>query len=92
MYRICLAHLFDESLLARNRATAFLRLANLNKELANAETTITLNSIWEKGYFRNGRVLEVMERYDDVGFWLLQLGSSFSQEYLTQGLRFRIPL
>ncbi|KAI8559265.1 hypothetical protein RHMOL_Rhmol04G0159000 [Rhododendron molle] len=68
MYRICLAHLFDESLLARNRATAFLRLANLNKELANAETTITLNSIWEK-----------------VGFWLLQLGSSFSQEYLTQG-------
>lgn len=50
MYLICLAHLFDESLLASNRAAAFLHLVKLNKALADAETAITLNPVWEKVY------------------------------------------
>ncbi|XP_043693435.1 U-box domain-containing protein 70 [Telopea speciosissima] len=49
-----------------NRAAAFLHLVKLNKALADAETTITLNPQWEKGYFRKGCVLEAMERYDDA--------------------------
>lgn len=49
-----------------NRAAAFLQLAKLSKALADAETTITLNPQWEKGYFRKGCVLEAMERYDDA--------------------------
>ncbi|CAL5392790.1 unnamed protein product [Camellia sinensis] len=49
-----------------NRAAAFLNLVKLSKALADAETTITLNPAWEKGYFRKGCVLEAMERYDDA--------------------------
>lgn len=49
-----------------NRAAAFLHLVKLSKALADAETTITLNPQWEKGYFRKGCVLEAMERYDDA--------------------------
>ncbi|KAK2980639.1 hypothetical protein RJ640_011447, partial [Escallonia rubra] len=49
-----------------NRAAAFLQLAKLQKALTDADTTITLNPNWEKGYFRKGCVLEAMERYDDA--------------------------
>ncbi|KAJ6689350.1 hypothetical protein OIU85_005723 [Salix viminalis] len=49
-----------------NRAAAFLQLVKLNKALADAETTITLNPQWEKGYFRKGCVLEAMEQYDNA--------------------------
>ncbi|KAG5219287.1 serine/threonine-protein phosphatase [Salix suchowensis] len=49
-----------------NRAAAFLQLVKLNKALADAETTITLNPKWEKGYFRKGCVLEAMEQYDNA--------------------------
>ncbi|KAF3456947.1 hypothetical protein FNV43_RR01601 [Rhamnella rubrinervis] len=49
-----------------NRAAAFLQLAKLNKALADAETTITLNPQWEKGYFRKGCILEALDRYDDA--------------------------
>ncbi|XP_009398554.2 hsp70-Hsp90 organizing protein 2-like isoform X2 [Musa acuminata AAA Group] len=49
-----------------NRAAAFLHLVKLNKALADAETTISLNPQWEKGYFRKGCILEAMERYDDA--------------------------
>ncbi|KAJ4842779.1 hypothetical protein Tsubulata_024920 [Turnera subulata] len=49
-----------------NRAAAFLQLVKLNKALADAETTITLNPEWEKGYFRKGCVLEAMEQYDQA--------------------------
>ncbi|KAG9451930.1 hypothetical protein H6P81_004834 [Aristolochia fimbriata] len=49
-----------------NRSAAFLHLVKLNKALADAEMTITLNPQWEKGYFRKGCVLEAMERYDDA--------------------------
>ncbi|KAI3842110.1 hypothetical protein MKX03_029616 [Papaver bracteatum] len=49
-----------------NRAAAFLHLVKLSKALADAETTITLNPQWDKGYFRKGCVLEAMERYDDA--------------------------
>ncbi|KAK2647089.1 hypothetical protein Ddye_022284 [Dipteronia dyeriana] len=49
-----------------NRAAAFLNLVKLNKALSDAETTITLNPQWEKGYFRKGCILEAMERYDDA--------------------------
>ncbi|KAK8918396.1 hypothetical protein KSP39_PZI021129 [Platanthera zijinensis] len=49
-----------------NRAAAFLQLVKLNKALADADTTITLNPQWEKGYFRKGCVLEAMGRYDDA--------------------------
>lgn len=49
-----------------NRAAAFLHLVKLNKALADAEMTVTLNPQWEKGYFRKGCVLEAMERYDDA--------------------------
>ncbi|RZC48924.1 hypothetical protein C5167_017351 [Papaver somniferum] len=49
-----------------NRAAAFLHLVKLSKALADAETTITLNPEWDKGYFRKGCVLEAMERYDDA--------------------------
>ncbi|KAI3993107.1 hypothetical protein MKX01_009850 [Papaver californicum] len=49
-----------------NRAAAFLNLVKLSKALADAETTITLNPQWDKGYFRKGCVLEAMERYDDA--------------------------
>nr|XP_043610183.1 hsp70-Hsp90 organizing protein 2 isoform X2 [Erigeron canadensis] len=49
-----------------NRAAAFLNLVKLQKALADAETTISLNPTWEKGYFRKGCVLEAMERYDDA--------------------------
>ncbi|MCL7050763.1 hypothetical protein MKW94_010403, partial [Papaver nudicaule] len=43
-----------------------LHLVKLSKALADAETTITLNPEWDKGYFRKGCVLEAMERYDDA--------------------------
>ena len=44
-----LTHLrFYDSILASNRAAAFLQLVKLNKALADAETTITLNPKWEK--------------------------------------------
>ncbi|KAL6970451.1 hypothetical protein U1Q18_030151 [Sarracenia purpurea var. burkii] len=56
----------SNSTLYSNRAAAFLHLVKLNKALADAETTITLNPAWEKGYFRKGCVLEAMERYDDA--------------------------
>ncbi|KAF8401738.1 hypothetical protein HHK36_012684 [Tetracentron sinense] len=49
-----------------NRAAAFLHLVKLSKALADAETTITLNPQWEKGYFRKGCILEAMEQYDDA--------------------------
>lgn len=49
-----------------NRAAAFLQLVKLSKALADAETTITLNPKWEKGYFRKGCILEAMEQYDDA--------------------------
>lgn len=49
-----------------NRAAAFLNLVKLSKALTDAETTITLNPTWEKGYFRKGCVLEAMERYNDA--------------------------
>lgn len=49
-----------------NRSAAFLQLVKLNKALADADTTITLNPQWEKGYFRKGCVLEAMGRYDDA--------------------------
>ncbi|KAK3042199.1 hypothetical protein RJ639_001319, partial [Escallonia herrerae] len=49
-----------------NRAAAFLQLVKLQKALTDADTTITLNPNWEKGYFRKGCVLEAMERYDDA--------------------------
>ncbi|KAF3325223.1 stress-induced-phosphoprotein 1 [Carex littledalei] len=49
-----------------NRAAAFLHLVKLNKALADAEMTVSLNPQWEKGYFRKGSVLEAMERYDDA--------------------------
>ncbi|KAM7258434.1 hypothetical protein ACFE04_014175 [Oxalis oulophora] len=49
-----------------NRAAAFLQLVKLSKALADADTTITLNPQWEKGYFRKGCILEAMERYDDA--------------------------
>ncbi|KAM5552800.1 hypothetical protein ABKV19_025159 [Rosa sericea] len=49
-----------------NRAAAFLQLVKLNKALADAETTITLNPKWEKGYFRKGCILEAMKQYDDA--------------------------
>ncbi|XP_059632481.1 U-box domain-containing protein 70-like [Cornus florida] len=53
-------------LLYSNRAAAFLHLVELNKALADAETTITLKPFWEKGYFRKGCILEAMEQYDDA--------------------------
>lgn len=49
-----------------NRAAAFLNLVKLNKALTDAETAISLNPQWEKGYFRKGCVLEAMERYDEA--------------------------
>ncbi|KAL4200204.1 hypothetical protein AMTRI_Chr03g148580 [Amborella trichopoda] len=49
-----------------NRSAAFLNLVKLNKALVDAETTIKLNPLWDKGYFRKGCVLEAMERYDDA--------------------------
>ncbi|XP_039001744.1 hsp70-Hsp90 organizing protein 2-like isoform X1 [Hibiscus syriacus] len=49
-----------------NRAAAFLNLVKLNKALTDAETTISLNPQWEKGYFRKGYILEAMEQYDDA--------------------------
>ncbi|GLT78585.1 hypothetical protein SLA2020_501150 [Shorea laevis] len=49
-----------------NQAAAFLNLVKLNKALADAETTITLNPQWETGYFRKACVLEAMEQYDDA--------------------------
>ncbi|XWS13700.1 hypothetical protein CRYUN_Cryun36dG0060300 [Craigia yunnanensis] len=49
-----------------NRAAAFLNLVKLNKAPTDAETTITLNPKWEKGYFRKGCILEAMEQYDDA--------------------------
>ncbi|XP_071690145.1 uncharacterized protein [Rutidosis leptorrhynchoides] len=49
-----------------NRAAAFLNLVKLQKALSDAETTISLNPTWEKGYFRKGCVLEALERYDDA--------------------------
>ncbi|KAL6184975.1 hypothetical protein ACLB2K_041110 [Fragaria x ananassa] len=49
-----------------NRAAAFLQLVKLSKALADAETTITLNPKWEKGYFRKGCILEAMDQYDDA--------------------------
>lgn len=49
-----------------NRAAAFLHLVKLNKALADAEKTITLNPQWDKGHFRKGCVLEAMERYEDA--------------------------
>ncbi|KAK3040543.1 hypothetical protein RJ639_028989, partial [Escallonia herrerae] len=49
-----------------NRAAAFLQLVKLQKALTDADTTITLNPNWEKGYFRKGCILEAMERYDDA--------------------------
>lgn len=49
-----------------NRAASFLNLVKLQKALADAETTISLNPTWEKGYFRKGCVLEAMERYDQA--------------------------
>ncbi|OVA15535.1 Tetratricopeptide TPR-1 [Macleaya cordata] len=49
-----------------NRAAAFLHLVKLNKALADAEMTITLNPQWDKGYFRKGCILEAMERDDDA--------------------------
>ncbi|KAM7485503.1 hypothetical protein LguiA_001512 [Lonicera macranthoides] len=49
-----------------NRAAAFLHLVKLQKALTDAETTISLNPNWEKGYFRKGCVLEAMERYDEA--------------------------
>uniref|UniRef100_A0A1D1YAM2 Heat shock protein STI n=1 Tax=Anthurium amnicola TaxID=1678845 RepID=A0A1D1YAM2_9ARAE len=49
-----------------NRSAAFLHLVKLSKALADAESTITLNPQWEKGYFRKGCVLEAMGRYDDA--------------------------
>ncbi|XP_076912563.1 uncharacterized protein LOC143570936 [Bidens hawaiensis] len=49
-----------------NRAAAFLNLVKLQKALSDAETTISLNPSWDKGYFRKGCVLEAMERYDDA--------------------------
>ncbi|KAJ8512914.1 hypothetical protein OPV22_003348 [Ensete ventricosum] len=49
-----------------NRAAAFLHLVKLNKALADADTTISLNPQWDKGYFRKGCILEAMERYDDA--------------------------
>lgn len=49
-----------------NRSAAFLNLFKLNKALGDAETTITLNPHWEKGYFRKGCVLEAMEQYEDA--------------------------
>ncbi|KAF2290213.1 hypothetical protein GH714_004089 [Hevea brasiliensis] len=55
-----------DTLFLFNRAAAFLQLVKLNKALADAETTITLNPQWEKGYFRKGCVLEAMEQYDDA--------------------------
>uniref|UniRef100_A0A2P2K295 Uncharacterized protein n=1 Tax=Rhizophora mucronata TaxID=61149 RepID=A0A2P2K295_RHIMU len=58
--------LLHNNLLDSNRAAAFLQLVKLNKALADAETTITLNPKWEKGYFRKGSVLEAMEQYDDA--------------------------
>lgn len=49
-----------------NRSAAFLNLVKLNKALADAEKTISLNPQWDKGHFRKGCVLEAMERYDDA--------------------------
>ncbi|KAK6913978.1 Tetratricopeptide repeat 1, partial [Dillenia turbinata] len=49
-----------------NRAAAFLNLVKLNKALADAETTISLDPQWEKGYFRKGCILEALERYDEA--------------------------
>ncbi|KAC9177482.1 hypothetical protein E3N88_46236 [Mikania micrantha] len=49
-----------------NRAAAFLNLVKLQKALIDAETTISLNPSWDKGYFRKGCVLEAMERFDDA--------------------------
>ncbi|GMH19989.1 hypothetical protein Nepgr_021830 [Nepenthes gracilis] len=49
-----------------NRAAAFLHLVKLNKALADADMTITLNPNWEKGYFRKGCVLEAMGQYDEA--------------------------
>uniref|UniRef100_A0A2P2K2B9 Uncharacterized protein n=1 Tax=Rhizophora mucronata TaxID=61149 RepID=A0A2P2K2B9_RHIMU len=40
--------LLHNNLLDSNRAAAFLQLVKLNKALADAETTITLNPKWEK--------------------------------------------
>ncbi|KAG0497221.1 hypothetical protein HPP92_001912 [Vanilla planifolia] len=56
----------SNSTLYSNRAAAFLQLMKLNKALSDAETAISLNPQWEKGYFRKGCVLEAMERYDDA--------------------------
>ncbi|KAI4342720.1 hypothetical protein MLD38_027310 [Melastoma candidum] len=55
----------NNAALYSNRAAAFLHLVKLSKALADAETTITLNPQWEKGYFRKGCVLEAMERYEE---------------------------
>ncbi|KAH9608045.1 hypothetical protein KSS87_020880 [Heliosperma pusillum] len=49
-----------------NRAAAFLNLVKLTKALADAEKTISLSPIWEKGYFRKGCILEAMERYNEA--------------------------
>ncbi|KAJ1692016.1 hypothetical protein LUZ63_016171 [Rhynchospora breviuscula] len=56
----------NNATLYSNRAAAFLHLVKLNKALADADTTISLNPNWEKGYFRKGCVLESMHRYDDA--------------------------
>lgn len=65
-----------------NRAAAFLHLVKLQKALSDAETTISLNPNWEKGYFRKGCVLEAMERYDDAlaAFWRASLYNPESAE------------
>ncbi|OWM87794.1 hypothetical protein CDL15_Pgr019377 [Punica granatum] len=56
----------NNATLYSNRAAAFLHLVKLSKALTDAETAITLNPQWEKGYFRKGCVLEAMERYDEA--------------------------
>jgi tetratricopeptide (TPR) repeat protein len=46
-----------------NRCAALLKIAKVQKALADADKCIELRPEWEKGYFRKGSALEAISDY-----------------------------
>ena len=55
----------DEAAIYSNRALCYMHEKEYDKSLQDAETCIKLMPEWAKGWYRYGRTLMFMERYED---------------------------
>lgn len=66
LYTEAISHDSKNHVLYSNRSAAHAKAGNYDASLEDAETTVSLNPTWSKGYSRKGSALAYLGRYEEA--------------------------